>query len=148
MKKKIFLTVSAIMYLLGGILTAFYFVAEFSENFLMSPGDRVMILLISCMFMYFGGLLLSKNIDGRHRQKPLKINLAIWMTLYVILLFTLMLFDSSFRRGGLRILNWNSGIFENYIANSFNMIPFAFFLPLLFKKQEKFKIFFLQYCAS
>ena len=58
--------------------------------------------------MYFGGLVLTKYIDKKYKNKVLKINIGIWFILYIILLSTLTLFDDYFFRGNFNILNWNS----------------------------------------
>ena len=162
MKKKFHLAASISMYLLAASLTGYYFILEFSKNFMMQPGDRVGILLFICLFMYVGGWLLSKYISV-NKEMPFRVNLFIWFILYIILLSTLTLFDSYFHRNILNFFNWNSEVFKNYTAHSLNLVPFkticyyfinfagggnlialtpfAFFLPMLFKKQEKFKNF-------
>lgn len=174
MKKKILLAGSVIMYLLAAFSTGYYFMMECSKTFIMLPGDRVGILSFICVLMYVGGRMLSGYM-ARHKERPFQINLSIWLILYIILLFTLTLFDGYFHRNILNVFNWDSSIFKNDITHSLNLVPFstisyyirnfadgktslyvfgynivgnlaaltpfAFFLPLLFQKQERFKNF-------
>ena len=177
MKKKISLMASMVLYLIAIIILIYYFSLEFNELLRLSPTGRIVLLLSGCLFMYFGGLVLTKYIDKKYKNKVLKINIGIWFILYIILLSTLTLFDDYFFRGNFNILNWNSELFKNYMSNSFNLIPFktifgyitkfisgdiapyifiynilgnavalmpfAFFLPILFEKQKKLKNFLL-----
>lgn len=177
MKKKISLMASMVLYLIAIIILIYYFSLEFNELLHLSPTGRIVLLLLSCLIMYFGGLALTKYIDEKYKNKVLKINISIWFILYIILLSTLTLFDDYFFRGDFNILNWNSELFKNYMSNSFNLIPFktifgyitkfisgdiapyifiynilgnavalmpfAFFLPILFEKQKKLKNFLL-----
>ncbi len=168
---------SMVLYLIAIIILIYYFSLEFNELLHLSPTGRIVLLLLSCLIMYFGGLALTKYIDEKYKNKVLKINIGIWFILYIILLSTLTLFDDYFFRGDFNILNWNSELFKNYMSNSFNLIPFktilgyitkfisgdiapyifiynilgnavalmpfAFFLPILFEKQKKLKNFLL-----
>ena len=177
MKKKISLILSIILYLVAIFILIYYFSVEFNELLRLSPTGRIVLLLSGCLFMYFGGLVLTKYIDKKYKNKVLKINIGIWFILYIILLSTLTLFDDYFFRGNFNILNWNSELFRGYMSNSFNLIPFktifgyitkfisgdiapyifiynilgnavalmpfAFFLPILFEKQKKLKNFLL-----
>ena len=177
MKKKINLIVSIITYLLSAILLIYYFSLQFNKLFHLSPSGRIVLLSSSCLLMYLGGFFLTKYVDKKYKEKILKINISIWLLLYIILLSTLTLFDDYFFRDNFNILNWNYEIFKNYLSNSLNLVPFktiisyvtkfvsgniapyifiynilgnaialmpfAFFLPLLFKKQNNFKIFLL-----
>lgn len=175
MKKKIFWGLSAIMYLCSISLLIFYFVIEFNKTITFSPIGRVIVLALSCILTYIGGIIVSKNISEKYKEKPLKINIIVWFILYFILLSTLTLFDDYFYRGNFAIFGWNKDMLNNYMQNSFNIIPFttiipyiinfikgdvapyifvyniignfialmpfAFFLPLLFEKQKRFKTF-------
>ena len=166
MKKKINLVSSIIMYVVAILILLFYAIASFKIE--MVEFFRLILLCTSCLFLYFGGLLLSKYLGN---NKPMKINLYIFFMLYLILLITLTLFDSSWGRNGFAIKD-----FKVYIKQSVNLVPFktiinyikefnsmystrqimfnlmgnicafmpmALFLPLLFKKQSKFKNFII-----
>ena len=166
MKKKINLVSSIIMYVVAILILLFYAIASFKIE--MVEFFRLILLCTSCLFLYFGGLLLSKYLGN---NKPMKINLYIFFILYLMLLITLTLFDSSWGRNGFAIKD-----FKVYIKQSVNLVPFktiinyikefnsmystrqimfnllgnicafmpmALFLPLLFKKQSKFKNFII-----
>ena len=141
------------------------------QNISLSEFGRLFLLCGSCLFLYFGALIKSKN---ENNNKAMKINLWIFFILYLLLFITLTLFDQFWGRNGFTIVNWNKELFNNYISNSLNIIPFktiieyikafdslldtravmtnllgniiacmpfAFFLPLLFKKQNNIKRF-------
>lgn len=166
MKKKINLVSSIIMYVVAILILLFYAIASFKIE--MVEFFRLILLCTSCLFLYFGGLLLSKYLGN---NKPMKINLYIFFMLYLMLLITLTLFDSSWGRNGFAIKD-----FKVYIKQSVNLVPFktiinyikefnsmystrqimfnllgnicafmpmALFLPLLFKKQSRFKNFII-----
>lgn len=158
------------LYIIAIIILLIYCIAEVMPKFNISGMYRVILLCSSCAFLYFGGLLLSKYIND---NKPMKINLWIFFILYVLLFITLTLFSGFYGRNGFTLVKWNKELFNNYIHNSLNLIPFktimeyimppnillsrivivnvlgnifacmpfGFFLPLLFKKQNDFIVF-------
>lgn len=168
MKK--FLSIS--LYVIAALFLLFYAVAEIKPELSLSEFGRLFLLCGSCVFLYFGGLLLSKN---QKNNKLMKINLWIFFILYCILLITFTWFDPMWGRNGREVLNWNKENLGIYIQNSVNLVPFktlglyvkeifssmrstaniffnlfgnviclmpfGFFLPMLFKKQNKTKIF-------
>ena len=73
------------------------------------------------MFLYLGGFLLSKEIKN---NKPMKINLGIYLVIYIILFLTLTLFDASLGRSGIVINNCFDKDFINYVKITSNIIPF------------------------
>lgn len=168
MKKKI---CAIILYIIALILIITYIVLDFITSFTLTEVGRLVLLCGSTLFLYFGGVLLSKSIGSK---KPLKINLWIFMILYLILFLTLTLFDPAWGRNGGIIPKWSIELWNQYISNSLNFIPFktiigyisnfnsllstriiffnligniiclmplAFFLPLLFLKQKDWKVF-------
>ena len=62
MKKKISLILSIILYLVAIFILLYYFSVEFNELLRLSPTGRIVLLLSGCLFMYFGGLVLTKYI--------------------------------------------------------------------------------------
>ena len=169
MKKKIYVVLSVVMYVIAVLILLFYLVMTFKIQF--TTISRLILLCGSCLFLYFGGFFLSKYLNN---NKPMKINLWIYFILYIILLLTLTLFDPMYGRS-FSIVDWSKELFNKYISNSFNLIPFhtiidyiskfnslydtktimvnllgnlialmpmAIFLPLLFKKTRKLKIFY------
>ena len=169
MKKKIF---SFVFYGFAVLFLILYFIADRSATLNFTEFGRLFLLCGSCLFLYFGGLLLSKY---KNNIKPMKINLWIFFGLYLLLLVTLTLFDSIWGRNGINLVNANIN-YKQYFENTVNLVPFktimmyikqfdsmydtrtvlfnllgniialmpmAFFLPLLFKKQSKFRNFVL-----
>ena len=110
-----------LFYLIGTFLILFYFSLDISKSFDLSTIARPILLAISCLLFYIGGILFSKH---NKNNKAMKINLWIYFILYLTLIITLTLFDPMWGRNGLNLFNWNSQAFEVYINNSFNIIPF------------------------
>lgn len=162
---------SIIFYILAIAFILIYVGVELKQNISISELGRLFLLCGSCLFLYLGALIKSKNDNN---NKAMKINLWIFFILYLLLFITLTLFDQFWGRNGLTIAKWNKELFDNYINNSLNIIPFktiieyikafdslldtravmtnllgniiacmpfAFFLPLLFKKQNNIKRF-------
>lgn len=160
-----------IFYIIALFFLVVYVTAEIAKHVYISEFGRLFLLCGSCIFLYFGGLLLSRY---NKNSKPMKINLWIFFGLYLVLFITLTLFDQMWGRNGLTHAHWSREIFNNYIHNFLNVIPFktiiqfirafngsinkriimfnllgnivacmpfGFFLPLLFKKQNSIKRF-------
>lgn len=166
MRKKIF---GYLLYGLALFLTLFYIINAIRPNISIDFKTTMMFIVITCLLIYFRGVLLFKYYKN---DKPLKTNLWIFFVLYLLLFINLTLFDSSWGRHGLfgsfnleylkesinlipfrtiyefLIENFNNltdsaTIFYNILGNFVALMPMAFFLPLLFKKENKFKTFFL-----
>lgn len=166
MKKKIF---GYLFYGLAIVLVTLYIGVALRPNIVLNTVVTIFIAIISCLLIYFGGVLLSKYYKN---DKPLKINLWLFFILYILLFIDLTLFDTAWGRQGLFVSfnleylkdsvnlipfstiyeylveNFNnltntSIIFYNIFGNFVALMPMAFFLPLLFKKQNKFKTYFL-----
>ena len=118
MKKKIYIVLSVVMYVIAVLILLFYLVMTFKIQF--NTISRLILLCGSCLFLYFGGFFLSKYLNN---NKPMKINLWIYFILYIILLLTLTLFDPMYGRS-FSIVDWSNELFNKYISNSFNIIPF------------------------
>lgn len=162
-----------VFYVISIILLIIYVSLDFLPDFSLSELGRLFFLCGSCIFLYFGGLVLSKK---NKNNNAMKVNLWIFFVLYIILLCTLTLFDSTWGRQGFSFVNKYGLSLNDYISNCVNLIPFktivnyigefnsllgtktimlnlfgnlcafmpmAFFLPLLFKKENKFKKFFI-----
>ena len=159
MNKKVNLVSSIIMYVIAGLVLLFYFDIGFIAK--MTEVSRLVLLGVSSLFLYIGGVLLSKYLDN---NKPMKINLYIFFGLYLILLITLTLFDSLWLRNGFNFSGFDniqdrinlvpfktimtfvkefdsmystSQIMLNLFGNVCAFMPMALFLPLLFKRQNK-----------
>lgn len=157
---------SIIFYIIAILFLGIYLIIDNNSRIMLSEIGRMFFLCGSCIFLYFGGLLLSKY---KNNNKYMKTNLWIFFILYLLLLITLTLFDSSWGRNGFNTFNLN---IKDYLKNNTNLIPFktiidyiskfnsmyptkqvllnlignlaafapmAIFLPLLFMRQNKFK---------
>ncbi len=154
---------SIFLYVISGIVLLGYFVLGY--KFEITEMMRLVMLGVASLFMYFGGVLLSKYLDN---NKPMKVNLYIFFALYLILLITLTLFDSLWLRNGFNFSGFDniqdrinlvpfktimtfalkfdsmystSQIMLNLFGNICAFMPMALFLPLLFKRQNKFSWF-------
>lgn len=165
MNKKI---ISYIFYAIAFIILLIYVISELNTNLIISTSERLILLCSSCIFLYFGGVFLSKHLNN---DKPLRVNLWIFFILYLVLLITLTLFDEEFSRYWQFIFVASKEEINNYFTSQVNLIPFntiisyiknynelldssiviiniygnfiafmpfAFFLPMLFKTQNKF----------
>lgn len=65
---------SIIFYVIAILFLGVYGLAEITKHLYLSELGRLFLLCGSCVFLYFGGLLLSKY---RKDNKPMKINLKI-----------------------------------------------------------------------
>lgn len=99
MGKKIF---SVICYVVASFFLLIYLIEELIPNVNLSEFGRLFLLCGSCLFLYFGGLLLSKY---KKSNKPMKVNLWIFFLLYLVLLITLTLFDAMWGRNGLTFIH-------------------------------------------
>lgn len=159
------------LYVISVLFLLIYTLLELIPTINQSEICRIVLLCGSCLFMYIGGVRLSKELNN---NRPMKINLWIFFIIYLILLITLTLFDPIWGRHGInRFIDTNS--FKYYIKNGINlvpfktislyiknlsynaltrknimynlvgnficMMPFSLFLPLLFKSERKFKKF-------
>lgn len=171
--KKIQLILSVLFYSFFIIIIGAYLLFDVTKIIRMMAFFRLLLLVVSCIFLYFGGFYLSKY---RNDKKLMKVNLWIFFILYLLLFFTLTLFDEYFGRNGFFNISWSSETLNSYLKDRFNLIPFAtitnyisafdslydtstimynllgnivacmpmaFFLPMLFKKQNNFKVFLI-----
>lgn len=180
MKKPLIIYV-AILYGLSLISLGAYLFLSFSAFFVLPPFARLALLGVTCICTYFGSLILSKH--SAEPQKIMRTTFWFFFGLYLMLLVTLVCFDSYFGRVGFDLLSkWNSQALATYFKESFNITPFktilnfvlapfngsnisaraiitnifgnlaafspfAFFLPLLFKRLKKFSNFLMAMIA-
>ena len=171
--KNIQLILSILFYLFFIVIIGVYLLFDVTNMINMTVFFRLLLLVGSCILLYFGGFYLSKY---KNDNKVMKINLWIFFSLYLLLFFTLTLFDEYFGRTGFLGISWSSETLNSYLRDRFNLIPFAtitnyisafdslydtnmimynllgnivacipmaFFLPMLFKKQNNFKVFLI-----
>ncbi len=168
--------ISIILYFLSFLLIFFYLYIEFISKNAYNPLIRIIILAIIVVLTYFGAHFLTK-CNNKYKNVVYRLNLIIWLILYVILLLKLTLLDTFFFRNGFLIVKWNKVVLYDYYYNVVNLIPFrmiiklfieyfegdltlsllimnilgnfiacmpfAFFLPRLFKKENNTKVFIL-----
>ena len=120
---------AAISYIFAAALLAVYFGTEFVPSFFLSTAGRLVLLCMSCGFLWLGGFFLTKR-SGNNR--PMKINLRIFLALYLLLFATLTLFDPLWGRNGGFVI-WNKELFEMYVQNSLNLVPFKTVLQYFYR---------------
>ena len=118
--QKISKPLAVFSYVFAAVLIIIYFSAEIIPRLYLSTGGRLFLLCGCCVFLWVGGFLLSKNIGS---NVPMKINLRIYLGLFLMLFITLTLFDPLWGRNGGFVL-WNRELFDAYIKNSLNLVPF------------------------
>lgn len=160
------------MYIISVIFLLIYTVIELIPTINQNEICRIILLCGSCIFMYIGGLKLSNELNNNKPMKiNLWIFFIIYLILLVTLtLFDPMwgrhglnyfIDTNSFKyyiNNALNLipfktimiyinnLSYNAltkeNILYNLVGNFICMMPFALFLPLLFKSERKFKKFF------
>ncbi len=166
MKEKYF---SIIFYIMACLFGLIYLIAEINPYFNMSELGRLFLLSCTCLFLYFGGFLYSKYTkDNKPMRINLWIFFLLYIILLATLtLFDTMwgrkglTFINFFSDEFINIINRsinlvpfktiidflkgfninNRAILLNLFGNFIALMPMAFFLPLLFKKQNEFKNF-------
>lgn len=118
-----------ILYSAGAAFIAFYAAADFMPNFVLSTAERLALLCAGCFFLWAGGALFAKTTGN---NKPMRINLWIFLLLYFALFITLTLFDPIWGRNGGFETIWTKEVFDRYIENSLNLVPFRTIREFLF----------------
>ena len=115
--------ISVFMYALSLILLLAYVILDVRVG--LEPYTRLIILIVSSALIYFSGLLLSKTVLKEKSEKLMKVTFSVIFILYLMLLVTLVLFDSYFGRTGIsNIPKWSREAFKEYFESSVNLIPF------------------------
>ena len=170
MKKKIF---SIIFYMAACLFGLIYLIKELTPDIYLSTFGRLFLLCGSCFFLYLGALLLSKfKKDNKPMKINLWIFFVLYLLLLITLtLFDAMWgrngltfinwFNEDFiayLKNSVNIIPFktiigyikafnsmssNYAILYNLLGNFIALMPMAFFLPLLFKKQNKNRNFFI-----
>ncbi len=107
-------------YIFAAALLAVYFAAELIPGLLLSTSGRLVLLCGCCTFLWLGGFLLTKESG---KNKPMRINLWIFLGLFLMLFATLTLFDPMWGRNGGFVI-WNRELFAAYVQNQLNLVPF------------------------
>lgn len=165
MKKAAASVFSALFYLVTPALILFSVLRMIQNNLLFNKGEIFSDLVFGMVFLYFGSLMLSLFVFKENRRKIMKITFFAFFILYSAVLLDLTIFRYPLAEQ-LTLLTKEFG-YQFYCAHSLNLIPFAtiseyfhcgfgsefivnilgnliafmpfaFFLPLLFKKCRKF----------
>ncbi len=104
----------------GILIFGVYAAAEMIPDLFISTAGRLVLLCGCCAFLWLGGFLLTKQ-SGSNR--PMKVNLWIFLGLFLLLFATLTLFDPMWGRNGGFVI-WNRELFESYVQNQLNLVPF------------------------
>lgn len=124
MKRKA-LCAAICLYVFAALALIVYLYIDLNPQMMIAPSERLLLLGITCLCTYLAGLLLSKNSPSQQKVTIMKTTFGVFFGLYLILLISLVLFDSYFGRVGVSFFaNWSKEEFNLYISNSFNIIPF------------------------
>ena len=160
------------LYSIAVIILVMYAITEITPKFALTGIARVIILCSSCTCLYFAGLFLSKYKKNNKPMKiNLWIFFILYVMLFITLTlfdgfygrrgftsihWTKDLFRNYMQNsmniipfktiiGYMKFTNNTSIriIITNIVGNIIACMPFAFFLPLLFKRQNNLKLFTL-----
>lgn len=108
-------------YILAIVFVAVYALADIISGVILSTAARLLLLCLACGFLWFGGVIFTK-ITGEN--SPMRINLWIFLGLFLLLFAELTLFDPVWGRNGGFGISWDKELFDAYVENSVNLIPF------------------------
>lgn len=111
---------AVICYIFAAAFLIIYAAADFIPRFYLSTAGRLVLLCGCCVFLWLGGFVFAKSTGN---NRPMKINLRIYLGLFLMLFATLTLFDPLWGRNGGFVI-WNRELFDAYIKNSINLVPF------------------------
>ena len=109
------------MYIAAAALFLVYIAADIVPRFLLSTEGRLVLLCLCCVSMWLGGYLFYRSGRG---NKVMKINLRVYLVLFLLLFVTLTLFDPLWGRSGNGDFVWTKELFDAYTENSLNLVPF------------------------
>ena len=118
--QKLFKPIGVISFVFAVALLSVYFGTELVPGLFLSTVGRLVLLCGSCGFLWLGGFILAKKTGN---NRPMRINLRVFLMLYLLLFATLTLFDPLWGRNG-GFVNWNRELFDMYVQNSLNLVPF------------------------
>ncbi len=117
---------AAVFYGLAALTVIFYVTVSLLPTFTPSPYLRLLLLVCTCVLVYMGSLMSIKGAEYKAKEKTMKRTFTVIFILYLVLITTLVLFDSYFGRvGHIGFRQWNKDLFCSYVSNSMNLIPFA-----------------------
>ena len=116
-------------YAVGTLFFGIYALLEILPGFQISTFGRLFLLCGCCAFIWLGGFLLTKYSKN---NKAMRINLWIFLGLFLLLFATLTLFDPMWGRNG-GLIFWNRELFDAYIENQLNLLPFKTIIQYFIK---------------
>lgn len=123
MKKQFLLALP--FYLLAAVCLLAYFFAELHPALVLSPANRLILLLIFCLGAYTGSRVLCKA-PAVNRRKLMKGTFLLFFAVYLSLILTLTLFDPAFGRDrGFTFVFSDSERLNSYLQTSFRILPFG-----------------------
>ena len=144
MKNKIYRVLSMLFYLISFTILLFLFVSRFVTIVELSTNVKMILLLSIFILVYLAGLILVKKLN--YSKNILKFNLIIYFLIYIVIVFSLTLFEELYGRNGLMFIKWDKELFKEYFSTSFNIVPFdtiKIFINGYNKNIVSFKDFFL-----
>ena len=125
MNKLKYILISIPFYLIAVFSIVVYLITDIHPRVVISPEGRLVLLGIFCIFLYIGSRIICK-VPAININKIMKTTFFIFFMLYLSLLLTFTLFDPMFGRNGtVNFILSDKMLLKNYLANSFNIIPFA-----------------------
>lgn len=112
------------------VFAAFYAFADIVFDLILSTGARLLLLGIICGFLWIGAFLFTKQSG---ENICMRINLWIYLGLFLLLFVQLTLFDPMWGRDGGFGVEWNKELINAYIKNSMNLVPFKTITAFLAK---------------
>ncbi len=114
---------SSVLYIFALSLLTLYFIFDIKTH--ISPHIRLVFLAFTCLFAYFASFIFAKTLSDEKTQRLMKGTFWAFFALYILLLVTLVLFDSYFGRVGVtNIPKWSREAFGKYLDSSVNILPF------------------------
>lgn len=114
-----------LLYGLALLCLAVYLICSVSGAVALAPIHRLILLGAVCAASYAGSLWFTRTLSDDRTRRLMKATFAFIFAIYLLLLVTLVLFDSYFGRVGLdRVSIWSREAFGAYLTDSLNLIPF------------------------
>lgn len=106
------------------ILAIYILYNYFTNSLNITPISKIYRLTICCLSIYIGSSFISKIIKVKHKKALFKINIIIFLILYVMLLIDTTIFDNYLHRNLNNIFTIDKIWRDKYFNESINFIPF------------------------
>ena len=125
MHKLKYILISLPFYLTAALGIALDLIAMIHPSIIMDPKGKVALLGMLCLLIYIGSRILCKA-PSVNANRVMKASFLLFFAMYLRLLLSFTLFDPMFGRyGTANFIFSDQALLEDYLANSFNIIPFA-----------------------